>query len=193
MSLTIGFLNRLQVGASFGMQQIFERAPIEFNDKVGFQARFRVLEETKKPAFAIGYDSQGDGMYHEDSGRYDRKSFGFYGVLSKNFGLPLGQLSTHGGINISAERDDDNDPNIFAGFDWEIFSGFSALLDLDAALNDNADNGQFGSGKAYVDFALRVIYGENLGMMLIFTDLTKNFTGASRSGREFEIAFVSSF
>jgi hypothetical protein len=45
----------------------------------------------------------------------------------------------------------------------------------------------------YIDGAVRVTYGENLQMMLIFKDLSKNYTPERRIGREFEIAFVDFF
>ena len=71
--------------------------------------------------------------------------------------------------------------------------GLEFILDLDGAFNDNVDNGRYGGGGVYLDGAVRVTYGENLQMMLIFKDLTKNYTPERRIGREFEIAFVEFF
>lgn len=194
-SLRMGFRERFQVGVSFGMQRIFERGSPEFNDQVGFRVRLRVLDELEAPALAVGFDSQGLGTYHEQDTveRYDRKSLGLYVVLSKNYALVAGQLSVHGGGSWSTEREDDDDPNIFAGADWNLFERLSLLLDADLALNDNIDNSSFGQGGVYIDAGIRWSYGASLVMTLIFRDLSGNF-GRSRSvGREFELALIDFF
>jgi hypothetical protein len=175
------------------MQRVFERDEISVNDRVGFQARVRLLEEFAAPAIAIGFNSQGVGIFDEDLKRYERKSRGFYVVGSKNSILTLGQISIHGGLNYSTEREDEGGVNAFAAAEWEVFSGFSLLLDGDAALNDNEEDGRYGGGGIYLDGALRISYGENLSMMLIFRDLTGNFEPSDRVGREFEINFVRMF
>ncbi|NIM19552.1 MAG: hypothetical protein GTO51_04130 [Candidatus Latescibacteria bacterium] len=193
LGLRVGFRNFLQVGASFGMQRVFERGSVDVNDRVGFRVRVRLFEETESPALAVGFDSQGQGFYHGDLERYDRKSPGFYGVLSKNYALGAGFFSIHGGVNYSLEREDDDDPNLFAAAEWELVESFAILLDADAALNDNNEGSGFGEGGIYLDAALRVTYGESLSMMLIFRDLTGNFEGSDRVGREFEIGFVDTF
>lgn len=193
LGLRIGFMNRLHMGASFGMQRVFERDEISVNDHVGFQIRIRLLEEFVAPALALGFNSQGVGRYDEGLNRYERKSRGFYAVISKNMMLVLGQLSLHGGVNYSTERDDEESANLFAAADWEVFNGFSLLLDGDAARNDREEDGRYGGGGVYLDAAVRISYGENLSMMLIFRDLTGNFEPNDQVGREFEINFVRMF
>jgi hypothetical protein len=193
MGFRVGVRNRVHLGVSFGMQNVFSYEPIDVNEKVGFQFRLRLLEEGNGPALALGFNNQGTGRYHDETERYDRKSRGFYGVLSRNWKIPVGNLSLHGGVNYSLEDRDDDDPDVFAAVDWEVVPGLELLLDLDAAFNDSADDGQFGGGGPYLDGAVRVSYGENLSMMLIFRDLTKNFEPERRIGREFEIAFVDFF
>lgn len=193
LGLRIGFLGRMHVGASFGMQRVFERDEISVNDRVGFQARVRLLEEFSTPAVAVGFNSQGVGVFDEELDRYERKSRGFYVVGSKNSMLALGQISVHVGVNYSTERDDEDGVNFFAAAEWEVFSGFSLMLDGDAARNDDVDDGRYGGGGVYLDGAFRISYGENLSMMLIFRDLTGNFEQSDRVGREFEINFVRMF
>jgi hypothetical protein len=191
--LGVGFENIFQVGVSLGVERVFDRGSVEVNDKIGIQARIRLLEEYETPALAIGFDNQGRGFYHEDLKRYDRKSPGFYAVLSKNYVTPVGELSLHGGANYSTETKDDNDPDLFAGTDWRIIPQLSILFDADAALNDNGDGDKFGKGGIYIDGAVRVAYGERLSFMLVFRDLTGNFKPTSGVGREFEIFYWDSF
>ena len=193
MDLRVGVRNRVHLGVSFGMQEVFSYEKISVNDQVGFQIRLRLIEEQERPALAIGFNSQGTGTYIEDDERYERKSKGFYAVISRNWSTPGGQLSLHGGVNYSLENQDQDSANMFGAVDLEVIPGLEFILDLDAALNDNKDDTRFGGGGIYLDGAIRVTYGENLAMMLIFRDLTQNFRPERRIGREFEVAFVDLF
>ena len=193
LGLRIGFMNRIHMGASFGMQRVFERDEISVNDRVGFQVRVRLLEEFAAPALAVGFNSQGVGVYDEGLERYERKSRGFYAVASKNSAIAVGQLSVHFGVNYSTETEDEEGVNAFAAVDWEIFEGFALVMDADAARNDSNEDGRYGGGGVYLDGAVRITYGENLSMMLIFRDLSGNLETNNRVGREFEINFVRMF
>jgi hypothetical protein len=191
--LAVGFKDIFQVGASFGMQHLLGTGSPELNDKIGLQVRVRLIEESNAPALALGFNSQGQRRYHDDFERYDRKSTGFYVVLSKNWVFGLGDISAHGGISLTTEREDDNDPNLFVGADWTILKRLAFILDIDAALNDNVKDSEFGQGGIYLDAGIRWFYGESLLMTLIFQDLAGNFGPTRRVGREFEIAFINSF
>ena len=193
MSVRIGFFDVVQLGSSFGMQRVFERNDVSVNDQVGFQARIRVIEEYATPALALGFDSQGVGVYNESTDRYERKSPGFYGVLSKNWLIAVGEVSLHGGLNYSLETTDEDGFDMFAAWEWLMFRGFSVVLDADAAINDNRKDGVYGGGGVYLDGAARLNYGANLSMMLIFRDLTGNYEPDRRVAREFEFALVSFF
>jgi hypothetical protein len=188
----IGFRDRFQIGVSYGMQKVFESGSPEFNDRPGFQVRVRILEETGAPALAVGFDSQGFGAYHGELERYDRKSVGFYGVVSKNWALALGELSLHGGVSLSLEDKDDNGLNPFAGIDWRLFDRLSFLLDADAALNDNSSE-SLGKGGVYIDTAVRWFIADSWAMSLIFRDLSGNSGVTNSVGREFELMWIDFF
>jgi hypothetical protein len=193
LGVRIGFRNLFQVGMAFGMQRVFDRGSIEANDVVGIRFRLRLLEEMITPALAIGFDSQGQGMYHEGLRRYDRKSPGIYAVLSKNYALQVGEISFHGGVSWSTERDDDDDPNFFLAAEWRLEERLAFLIDADAALNDDDNTDAFGRGGIYVDAAIRWTYDESVAMMLIFRDLSGNFAPDRRVGREFDFALIDYF
>jgi hypothetical protein len=194
LAFRVGVKNRVYLGVSWGMQELFSYQRVEFNDRPGFQFRIRLLEEDDRgPGLALGINTQGVGTWNEDDERYDRKSKGLYFVLSRNWKIPVGYLSAHGGLNYSLEDRDDDDADLFAAVDWEAISGLEFILDFDGAFNDNSDDERYGSGGVYLDGAVRVTYGENLQMMLIFRDLTKNYSPERRIGRELEIAFVDFF
>jgi hypothetical protein len=194
LAFRVGIKNRVHMGVSFGMQNLFSYEKVEFNDRVGLEFRLRLLEEDdRRPGLALGFNSQGTGAWSEEFERYDRKSRGFYAVFSRNWKIPVGNFSLHGGINYSLENQDDDNLNAFAAIDWEAMPGLEFIVDFDGAFNDNLDDGRYGGGGMYIDGAVRVTYGENLQMMLIFKDLSKNYTPERRIGREFEIAFVDFF
>ena len=102
LDFRVGIKNRVHMGVSFGMQNLFSYEKVEFNDRVGLQFRLRLLEEDdRRPGLALGFNSQGTGAWSEEYERYDRKSRGFYAVFSRNWKIPVGNVSVHGGANYS--------------------------------------------------------------------------------------------
>lgn len=189
--LRIGFKDVLQVGVSAGMHNVFERGQIDVDEHIGFKVRVRLIPEGNLPAMAVGFDTQGSGVYYEGLKRYDRKSLGFYGVVSRNYAFAAGELGLHGGVNWSLENDDDSDLNIFGGAEFVVLERLSFLLDADAGLNDNYDNSIFGSGGYYLDAGVRLFAGESIMLTLVFRDLAAN--RYTRVGREFEVAIIEFF
>lgn len=191
----IGFHDRLMLGASFGIQNFVGRGEIEINDKPGFEIRLRVIEEEViGPALAIGIDTQGEDIYLDDLERYERKSRGFYAVISRNYRL-IRDFSLHGGANYSLEREDEEGVNIFAGATLELLPGFHILLDYNAAIDDDdADNLEARTrGRGYLDAGLRFDYRENLRIKLNFKDLLDNYIPESGIARSFELFYVNYF
>jgi hypothetical protein len=191
----IGFYERLMLGASFGLQNFVGRGEIELNDKPGFQVRFRIIEEgTFGPALALGIDTQGEGFYLEDDERYERKSKGLYGVISRNYSF-IRDLSIHGGVNYSLERKDEESVNLFAGSSIGVIPGFAILVDYNAAFDDDDPDSPSTRtrGRGYLDIGLRFDYGENLRFKLNFKDLLDNYLPESGVARSFELFYVNYF
>lgn len=191
----VGFHDRLMVGASFGIQEFIGRGDIDVNDKPGFQVRFRLLEESiAGPALALGVDTQGEEAYDEAGSRYERKSKGFYGVLSKNY-YWYRNISFHGGVNYSLENKDEDGVDFFVGLSIETLTGMTLLLDYSGAMND--DNADLEScrtyGKGYLDSGVRFDYRENLRIRILFRDLLGNYNREKGVARSLEILFVSYF
>jgi hypothetical protein len=191
----IGFYDRLLLGVSFGLQNFIGRGEVEVNDRPGFQIRFRIIEEGKYgPALALGLDTQGEGVYHEDDERYDRKSKGFYAVISRNYRF-LTDISFHAGVNYSLEREDEESVNAFGGLAITLIPGFSIIGDYSASLDDDdSDNPSARTrGYGYLDVGLRFDYGENLRLKLNFKDLLDNYKPESGVARTFELFYVNYF
>jgi hypothetical protein len=102
----------------------------------------------------VGFDSQGFGYWDDSMERYQVKSKGFYGVVSRNWVL-LGRVALHGGVNYSVEGVDGDrrhNPSLFAGFEKSIGGGLTFLGEYDATLNDGADrekNGRLNFGAVW--------------------------------------------
>jgi hypothetical protein len=191
----VGFHDRLMVGMSFGLQNFIGKGDIEANNLPGFQLRVRVIEEgLAGPAFALGLDTQGEGRYDDEDDRYERKSLGAYGVLSRNFDARI-NIGIHGGINYSFENRDESSVDLFAGTSFTIVPGLTLLLDYDACLDDNDPDitTTRTKGRGYLDCGIRFDYGENLRMRLLFKDLLGNYIPESGVARSFEILYMNWF
>jgi len=191
----IGFYDRLMVGVSFGLQKFVGRGDIDLNDKPGFQLRLRVIEEdVAHPALSLGINTQGEDSYDEEGERYERKSKGFYFVVSKNYKL-IKDLSIHGGINYSLERKDEGGFNAFGAVVFEVFEGFSILVDYNAALDDNDTSvpSHRTRGKGYLDCGIRFDYMDNIRIKMLFKDLLDNYIPEQGVARTLEIFYVNYF
>jgi hypothetical protein len=191
----VGFFDRLMLGVSYGFQDFIGRGDIEANDRPGFEARLRVIEETDRgPALALGVDTQGEGVYLEAADRYTRKSKGLYAVLSKNYRL-IGDFSIHGGVNYSFENRDEGGVDVFGAFALDIVRGLSVLLDFNPALDDNDASvaTHLTRGRGYLDAGLRFDYRDNLRFKILFKDLLDNYLPVHGVDRSIEVFYLSSF
>jgi hypothetical protein len=186
----IGFHDRVQVGVYYGFQGLLERGSVDANPHPGLRARIRLIEEGALPALAIGFDNQGYGRWNDERERYQRKSPGFYFVVSRNYEL-LGDFSLSGGGNYTLENEDEDNFNIFGSAVKQVYASWSVMLEYDAALNDDGERA-FGRGDGYLDAAVRWRY-ENLDIKFLLLDLLENTRGETGIARELEISYVSWF
>lgn len=193
--VSIGLMNRLLIGFSFGGEQIIGDESVDWYPGVEFVAKYRLLEENKRwPALAVGFDSQGFGHYDDDPKRerYARKSKGFYVVLSKNYDL-LRTLAIHLGANYSLEREDeDDDGSGYVGLNKAINDELSVLAEYDLALNDNEEESLV-SGEGVLNAAVRWTFADRLNLEFDLKDLTSKRGTSKRPVRELRIIYVEYF
>lgn len=187
---TIGILDRLNAGISYGGIGIIGTESPSWNKVPGFLVKFRLLEESVAlPAVAFGFESQGKEEYLDSPGRYLIKSRGFYAVASKNYSA-LGHLSFHGGINYSLERgDDDTDPDIFVGVEKTFGAAVSIVGEYDLGLNDTNQEA-LGRGRGYLNIGLKAALGKGLTLGLNLKDLLRNQQTISIGNRTITVEFV---
>jgi len=127
----IGLSNRFSLGIAYGGTDIVSNGDPEWNPRIGFNLKFRIVDELEFfPAIAIGFSDQGYGGYRSDYERYTYKSRGFYGVVSRSFYFYKWTSGWHFGVNYSREHDVDNDKdiNFFGGFDATWFRRLIRLI-----------------------------------------------------------------
>lgn len=170
----VGVFERFSIGISYGGNNIIGSGKIDFYKWPGINIKGRIIDESVLfPALAIGFDSQGKGLFDKYRNRYQYKSPGIFIAASKNFEL-LGYLSLHSIINYSLERDDsDKDLNFGFGFEKTIGPSISVVSEYNVAFNDNTGLA-FGKGNGYLHFGFRIDIGDGLTLGLDLRDILKN-------------------
>ncbi len=186
----VGIFDRLSAGLSYGGSGLIGSGSPVMNATPGFNIRLRLLEESVYvPALALGFDSQGHDGYIQSHDRYAVKSPGFFAVVSKNYAF-LGFMSVHGGANYSLERADGNrNVNLFGGVEKTIGPFLSYMIEYNLGLNDAGRNAQ-GTGKGYLDMALRCSLGGGLTAGVNFKDLTHNAGNVTAASRTVRLEYV---
>ena len=191
-AIAVGLTERITFGTSFGGLNIIGEGDVIWNPNPEANIKYRLMEETySAPALSIGFNGQGFGEWSDSLARYQIKSPGIYAALSKNYSM-IGNLGFHAGINLSLEKDDDGDVNLWVGFDKSINEEISLLGEYDFAINDNSDNA-LGSGNGYLNAALRWAFVEELIIELDVNNLLGNREDTDSASREIKIIYVEFF
>ena len=172
--LEVGAFDNVSFGISYGGANLIGEGTIDWYKLPGVNIRFRLFNEALTfPAIAVGFDSQGKGVYHDSSGRYDIKSPGFYAAASKNFAF-FGYLSLHTTASYSLEsKDGDNFLNIYIGAEKTLGSFVSVIAEYNFAFNDN-ETKYYGSDNGYLNFGIRWSPGAGFTLEFDLRDLLSN-------------------
>ena len=193
VGISVGIFEQFSFGISYGGTNIIGHDKITMNPFPGVNAKLRLLNESPvMPAVALGFDSQGKEPYLDADSlkRYTIKSPGAYVAASKNYSF-LGNLSLHGGLNMSMERQDgDKDLNFYAGLEKSVGKDISVLAEYDFAINDNQ---VVGEGKGYLNFAFRWSWGKGLVVGFDLKNVVKNQENVNIGNRTLKIDFIGSF
>ena len=186
----VGLFPRFMFGVNYGAEEIVGNEDPQWHDRVEFNAKIRLMDESNQlPAIAIGYDSQGHGNYNNS--RYDIKSKGVYLTASKNFFL-FGNLGIHGGINYSLETEDnDDEPNLFFGFDKTIGDMVVLLAEYDTGWNDNETN--IVKGRGFFNASIDLHFTEALILKVSFYDLMLNLKDTEGCDRSITLLYNMTF
>jgi hypothetical protein len=192
-SSQVGLTNRFSMGVSYGGENIIGNGKVNLNPEPHVHLRYLVIaEQFLAPAILIGFNSQGYGGYDKKAERYTVKSRGLYAAVSKNTSF-LGGIGFHGGANWSLEnKDGDKDPNFFIGCHKWISEELVALVEYDAAVNDNSDNA-IGSGKGYLNAGIRWSVAQTFFVEFSWKNILENRENVSGSSREIKLIYLNRF
>ena len=219
---SIGITDNFTLGISYGLHNFIGTGSIIKNKEYPeVQLKYRIFDETDAiPGMVIGLDTQGRGRYYEtetvdtfdqlgnsigtrevDINRYDQKAIGLYFVISRNW-ASLGNFGIHAGVskNFTELDDEDNDINLFFGFDKELNRSFSLFAEYNFALNDDGQHGTNDfdelidtDGKGYLNAGIRWAVTDNLMLEVNVNDLAKNNKVEDSQNRELKVIFFEQF
>jgi hypothetical protein len=193
----IGLSGRFMLGISYGAEHVVSNQEPNWNPRIGFSLRFRVIDEMEYfPAISIGYTDQGLGPWIPETERYAFKSRGFYAVASRSFYFYKWTSGWHVGINYSLEDDVDHDDDVdfFLGADATFNYNLGLLIEYDPALND--DKSAFessGKGRGYLNASIKWLFTESLELEVVAKDLLVNRRESDTFTREVRMTYISSF
>ncbi len=191
--IEVGVFDNFSFGISYGGANIIGTGKVDWYKLPGVNVRARLVDETETmPAFTLGFDSQGKGLYDDELSRFEIKSPGFYVAAAKNFEF-LGYLSLHGIINYSLEReDDDKDLNLGIGFEKTVGGKISIVGEYNFAINDNTIKA-YGDGNGYMNLGIRWSVGEGFTVGLDIRDLLDNKKiNSNKADRALFVEFIKS-
>lgn len=179
LDLEVAPFDFLNVGISYPIFGVIGDHKLYFPKNLpGFKIKLRVLgEEIYIPAIAIGFSSQGNGLYDNDKFRYEQLSPGFYLVFSKSFKWYLGEVSAHLGANYCVENKDNMGFNVYGGVEQTIGKYLAFIVEANPNFNDEHKN-------ARLNFGIRAGVFENITVEWqfreVFASKNKPFTEMER-------------
>ena len=193
VGISVGVFDPFSFGISYGGTNIIGQSPILMNPSPGVNAKLRIVDEgTLLPAIAVGFDSQGKEPYLDNLKRYTIKSPGAYVAFSRNYSL-FGNLSIHGGVALSMEKDDgDKDLDPYIGIEKSFGKDISVLAEYDSGLNDN-NTKAIGKGRGYLNLAFRWSWGKGLVVGFDLKNVLKNQDNITIGNRTLQLEYIGSF
>jgi hypothetical protein len=187
-SASIGIVDRLMVGVSYGMSEVLGRGSLDPNPRPGLQIHALLIDQPNLPAIGIGFDSQGHGQWLDEYERYERKSPGVYAVLTQNLLVTSYELlsSVTGGVNYSIEPNRQG-IDFFLGATQSFGKGLSVLLDYDFSLDDNAG---VDANRGYLDLGFQFRFGSGSHVRFLLRDLLGNYLNQGEVARELSFYYM---
>jgi hypothetical protein len=189
-SFGLGITDRFSIGIAHELMGVIGGGKILVQNVPGVLVKYRLIEESYYlPGFAAGFESQGSGDYYkkDDEVNYPRfqfKSKGFYGAISKSYlflGQPLGfhALVNYSTVDNQADGESstvDGKPsnrivNFSLGIDKSFNEEISVLAEYDLALDDNHSRSV---NEGYLNAAIRWMIFPSFTLEVAVKDILVN-------------------
>ncbi|MBD3169148.1 MAG: hypothetical protein GF307_06665 [candidate division Zixibacteria bacterium] len=190
-TLSVGILDRITVGLSYGSALLLSETTPDWNDRMEFLVKYRILtEDYTFPSLAFGYSSVGSGYWDEVNNRYAQKSKGFYLAATKSYYIYNVLTAFTGGINVSMEqRSVDNDPSAYVGTIFQINREVFILAEYDFAINDNKSYQQYGMGRGYLNIGVEWVITPSISLEFDMRNMLQNRRDAKTMDREIRLIY----
>jgi hypothetical protein len=187
-SASIGVVDRIMVGISYGMSEVLGRGSLEPFPRPGVQIHTLIVDRPDFPAIGLGFDSQGHGQWFDQYQRYERKAPGVYAVATQNLLVTSYELlsSVTGGVNYSIEPNRQG-IDFFLGASQSFGKGLSVLLDYDFSLDDNAG---LDANRGYLDMGFQFRFGSGSHVRFLLRDLLGNYLNQGEVARELSFYYM---
>lgn len=187
-----GFTDAVMIGISYGGLGVLGQGSPRWHPRPELHLRLRVLDESfSRPAWTVGFDSQGIGDWNGEIERYEFKARGIFTVLSKSYALVEG-CGVHLGISYNPLEggEQEHRPDLFAGVDLAINPRFTWMAEYTAAFNE--DDGAViplrHSGRGFLNTGISLEFAEGLALRFVVRDMLRRTEQADWS-RELTITY----
>lgn len=182
----------LNIGVSYACYGVVGGGEITGQDIPGFNVKLRPFDETKAlPAIAVGFYSQGKGLYFKNIPRFEQMAPGFFLSASKNYLWALGSISIHAAINYSLESSDEKGINMYGGIEQSI--GRYAAIYFEINPNLNNTNKNILENSFMLNASIKANIFKNISIELQLRDLLKNSNCHNKLQRFLGIEFINKF
>jgi opacity protein-like surface antigen len=185
----------LNLGLSYGGTGIIGSQTMNMQKMPGFNIKLRLINESDgaTPAVALGFNSQGRGVYNYPSDQFEQLPPDVYIAASKSFKWFLGNLSIHAGVNYHLENKDNRGINVYAGIMQNIFKYATLAFEINPNLNvANSDVWKDANALA-LNGGVRFAPSDNVVVEVQFKDFLRNSKYSNEIGRYFGMKFISKF
>jgi len=195
--INVGLHNRFMLGISYGGEGILGVGEANWYKRPEYLAKLMLIDESLEfPAIAVGFESQGHGLYDDELDRYRFKAPGFYVVVSKSYKTYNWVSGIHAGLNLNPiedEKDNDDDISFYGGFDITFNENLTVLGEYQAALNDDISGSMYGRGRGYLNIGFMWTFSDRLELAAILKDLLSNTRSIKSITRELRITYMERF
>ncbi len=189
-----GLSSWLNVGVSFGVNNLVGSGKIVLQDYPAVHLRARIFNETLAiPAIMLGVNTQGRGGFIGN--RFQTQPAGIFAAASKTLKWPLGTVSGHLGLcySLSPDHPAKQIPNIFLGAEHSIGPFLSAAAEYNPTLDERFPSAVYLREGGMLNVAVRCSVMAGTTLEIPFRDILQNLTNMQGISRTLGIEFIRSF
>jgi hypothetical protein len=189
--VSYGLTSWLNVGASFGVNNLIGNGEISVQDYPAVHVRARLFNETLViPAITIGFNSQGRGGFLGE--RFQTQPAGIFAAASKSYRWPLGLVSLHLGVcySLSPNHPARQIPNVYLGAEHSVGPFLSVAAEYNPTLDERFPSVIYLESGGILNLALRCSVLTGMTVEVQFRDVLRNFTDVKGVSRTLGIEIV---